>query len=88
MHINIYRDYPDKTFITGHVPVFYTHEMTVTQLKTPPSPYIQDNLIDIDGGLSWGHTGVTNAAIFLRLDDMKHFAIPLDHTGFEDLAII
>lgn len=66
---NIYAEYPGKLFITGHVPV----QRIVPEYQKKgvlPHYYRQGNLINIDGGLAFGHIGVADAAIFLRLDDM------------------
>lgn len=77
--IDIYSQYPDYTFITGHVPVQrlwldMEAEDDINQLRI----HQENNLIDIDGGCSIGyHPDISNGALFLRLDDMKVFPIPL-----------
>ncbi|MCR4658324.1 MAG: fructose-bisphosphatase class III [Lachnospiraceae bacterium] len=84
---NIYAEYPGKLFITGHVPV----QRIVPEYQKKnvlPHLYRQGNLINIDGGLAYGHTGLADAAIFLRLDDMTEFVVELSHEGFEDQAEI
>ena len=74
---NIYRNY-DMTFITGHVPVQkarYDKRLDdFNELKI-----LEDgNLIDIDGGCALGYNHeLTNGALFLRLDDMKVFPVPV-----------
>lgn len=75
---NIYKDY-DHTFIIGHVPVQkvrceYAAEEDYNRLEI----FKLGNLIDIDGGCSYmGRNGIKSGALFLRLDDMKEFPIPL-----------
>ncbi len=84
---DIYAEYPDKLFITGHVPVHRIVREYQNKYALP-HPYQHGNLINIDGGLAYGHMGIRNAAIFLRLEDMKEFTAELSHEGFEDLAEI
>lgn len=77
---NIYKDY-EYQFITGHVPVqkaALTHGRRddFNELR----PYEVGNLIDIDGGCARGYfPGFNNGAIFLRLNDMKVYPIPMDN---------
>ncbi len=72
---NIYQNYSEKMFITGHVPVFRVS----AQLKEcePLNPvFIEPNLYNIDGGCSLGKSEFfRNGLIFLRLDDMQVFPI-------------
>lgn len=68
----IYMKYP-YTFITGHVPVQLLVDNDYFK------PYVEGNLIDIDGGCAFtGDETVNNGAIFLRLNDMKAYPIPLE----------
>ena len=68
---NIYKDF-DCTFITGHVPV-----QTITK-DDEAKPYVLANFIDIDGGCRAGaKPGLGNGAIFMRLDDMQDFIVPM-----------
>lgn len=75
----IYAEF-DYTFITGHVPVQrvrydrYTDDDEANVLRI-----VEDmNLIDIDGGCASGYDDwLNNGALFLRLDDMKVFPVPL-----------
>ena len=76
---DIYSQY-DYTFITGHVPV-----QRIRRYQEPSEDWnsLQSfrhrNLINIDGGCALGHTGeINNGTIFLRLDDMKEFPVPLE----------
>ena len=76
---DIYRDH-DYTFITGHVPVQrvrYNQGLSddeANNLKILE----KGNLIDIDGGCAAGyHDELDNGALFLRLNDMKAYAVPL-----------
>lgn len=90
---NIYKDY-DYLFVTGHVPVhkvmrWYEGDITYNRLDI----FRKSNFIDIDGGLAMGESlQVNNGALFLRLDDMKIFPIPLSaepHTplwGYEPVV--
>ncbi len=76
--LDIYKNYP-YTFITGHVPVqrvrrWYERESDWNTLKSVR----RDNLIDIDGGCATGKNDeIENGAIFLRLDDLEEYAIPI-----------
>lgn len=69
----------DRTFVTGHVPVIkvmhgFYHDRTFNELRS----LRKDNLIDIDGGCAIGYNElINNGAIFLRLDDMTEFPVPL-----------
>ena len=80
---NIYKDY-DATFVTGHVPVFrardfWYKEGVPADEENVLAPLFAGNLIDIDGGCAAG-TGlraVNNGLLFLRLDDMKFFGVPM-----------
>ncbi len=76
---NIYKDHPEYTFITGHVPVLRVMRSWKAQPDYNELMILQDgNLIDIDGACAMGYQeGVNNGALFLRLDDMKVFPIPL-----------
>ena len=85
---NVYGQYEDKIFITGHVPVQRISGNVYEYKEKYPEPYKLGNLINIDGGLSFGHYGINNAAIFLRLEDMTPFVIPLSHEGYEYMAHI
>ncbi len=75
---NIYGDYPME-FITGHVPVhrimrMYEGKYNFNRLEL----YQRGNFIDIDGGLAMGRSPeIENGAIFLRLEDMRAFPVPL-----------
>ena len=78
MGTNIYGDY-EYTFITGHVPVqrvrrWFEAEEDFNCLKA----HENGNLIDIDGGCSIGYQNeLNNGLIFLRLDDMAQFPVPV-----------
>ena len=68
----------DYTFVTGHVPTQRVRgrldDPGFNVLKT----YEDRNLIDIDGGCAMGYCdGINNGALFLRLDDMEVFPIPV-----------
>ncbi len=70
---DIYRDY-DYTFITGHVPVQRAFGRIYEELRI----FERGNFIDIDGGCAMGpFAGKPTGALFLRLDDMKVFPVPL-----------
>lgn len=75
---NIYKNY-DYEFITGHVPVqrvryMFENSSDFNVLRE----YRVGNLVDIDGGCGMRYSeGLNNGALFLRLDDMEVFAIPL-----------
>jgi serine/threonine protein phosphatase 1 len=72
----IYGDY-DYTFVTGHVPVQRIRKWIEVEddfgcLKS----FKKGNLIDIDGGCSFGEIEeVDNGLIFLRLEDMEEFPV-------------
>lgn len=77
---NIYKQYEDLTFITGHVPVFkarWYKGMPADNEKTLLAPFKVGNLIDIDGGAAMGSdtTYYNNGIIILRLDDMQSFTV-------------
>ncbi len=76
--MDIYKDY-EYIFITGHVPVirvkrWYEGDIHYNSLDI----HKNGNLIDIDGGLSAGRDPkINNGVLFLRLEDMEVFGIPL-----------
>ncbi len=76
--VDIYGNY-EYTFITGHVPVHKVMRWFVGDDKfNELCIFEKKNFIDIDGGCALGyHEGLNNGALFLRLDDMKVFAIPI-----------
>ena len=65
-------------FVTGHVPVQRIRKWIEVEedfgcLKS----FRKGNLIDIDGGCSFGEIDeVDNGLIFLRLEDMVEFPVP------------
>ena len=76
---DIYSGY-DYTFITGHVPV-----QRIFMVNAGDEDYNRlamhkhGNLLCIDGGCAWGkNKDINNGAIFLRLDDMTEFCVPLE----------
>ncbi len=75
---NTYKNY-DYKFITGHVPVQkvrYKLENTIDYNTL--SEYRVGNLVDIDGGCGMGYNNeLNNGALFLRLDDMKVYPVPI-----------
>lgn len=76
---DVYSTHKEYSFITGHVPV---HKVRMTHAAdedfTKLKLYKHSNLIDIDGGCAFqGRYGVESGALFLRLDDMKVFPIPI-----------
>lgn len=75
---NIYKNY-DYEFVTGHVPVQKArYKMEKTSDYNILREYRVGNLVDIDGGCGMGYNeGLNNGALFLRLDDMEVFAIPV-----------
>ena len=77
--INIYREYPEYTFITGHVPVLKAMRSYMGHFKFNELRILElGNLINIDGGCALGyHPEINNGALFLRLDDMKVFPVPI-----------
>lgn len=81
---DIYKNYKDRIFITGHVPVQRIKGDIRDYKDRLPKPYRTGNLVNIDGGMSYRHYGIKNAAIFLRLEDMEFFTSPLSHEGFEE----
>ena len=72
-------DMYDYTFVTGHVPVqkiymFYEGDDDYNRLEM----HKHGNLLCIDGGCALGkNSGVNCGAIFLRLDDLKEFPVPI-----------
>ncbi len=83
---NIYKDYPEYTFITGHVPVIKAMRRYMGHDQFNELRILEHgNLIDIDGGCAIGyHPGVNNGALFLRLDDMKTFPIAFVENRISD----
>lgn len=75
---DIYKKY-DYTFITGHVPVGYIMQNFLGDYEyNDLKIYKKGNFIDIDGGCSMGYCSeMKTGALFIRLDDMKVFAVPL-----------
>lgn len=73
---NIYGDY-EYVFITGHVPVQRIRKwIEVEQDYGILKSHRKNNLIDIDGGCSFGKIEeVDNGLIFLRLDDLNEFPV-------------
>ena len=75
---NVYGDY-DYTFITGHVPVlkvmrWFQYKDDFNELRI----FTKGNFIDIDGGCALGYReGLNNGALFLRLEDLKVYTVPL-----------
>ena len=75
---DIYGSY-DYTFVTGHVPVQRIYMVNegyedYNRLKM----HRHGNLLCIDGGCALGYnSGVNNGAIFLRLDDLKEYPVPV-----------
>ena len=76
--MDIYSDY-NFSFVCGHVPV-----QTVRAGQQLPEDtdalksFCHKNVVNIDGGCAKGHVeNANNGLIFLRLNDMKEFAIPL-----------
>ncbi len=75
---NVYAGH-DYMFITGHVPT-----QVVRRDNSPGEDFNRlksygfDNFLDIDGGCSFGiNPMINNGAIFVRLDDMKEFPVPM-----------
>ncbi len=64
-------------FIIGHVPVY-----RISSDNNDLTPYIDDNIIDIDGGCASGccdhEKNIIKGGILLRLDDMQHFSCSFD----------
>jgi serine/threonine protein phosphatase 1 len=75
---DIYKNY-DYEFVTGHVPVQKVrYRLDNTRDFNALSEYRVGNLIDIDGGCGMGYIdGLNNGALFLRLDDMKTYPVPI-----------
>lgn len=74
---DIYAEYPDYMFITGHVPV---QRIRRESIGDPDFNRLQSygyrNFLDIDGGCAFGSNPLLeNGAIFVRLDDMKTFSV-------------
>lgn len=76
--VDIYSRY-DYTFITGHVPVQRIRRyQEPTEDWNSLQSFRHGNLINIDGGCALGHAGeINNGPIFIRLDDMKEFPVPM-----------
>ena len=74
---NIYEHYGDRVFVTGHVPVQRIMPDLYLQGNSLPLPIRVGNMINIDGGLAFGHMNVPNAAIFFRLDDNQFFSVSI-----------
>ena len=76
--LDIYPDY-DYTFICGHVPVQLARKSERSSEDwNILSCFHHENLINIDGGCAMGRVKkVHNGALFLRVDDMKEFAVPM-----------
>ena len=88
---DVYSEHTDRLFITGHVPIqriMHVNDSAYDLKTNIPKAYYWKNLVNIDGGLAFQHSGVKNGALFLRLEDRKEFFIELSHQGFEDLAVI
>ena len=75
---DIYGRY-DYTFVTGHVPVLKVmREYGGDEEYNELAPFRKGNFIDIDGGCAYGYDReLRNGLIFLRLDDMEIFTVPL-----------
>lgn len=76
---DIYMNY-DYMFITGHIPVIRVLLNITNDLEKSNflKAFRNDNFYDIDGGCALGHRdGINNGALFLRLDDLKVFGVPL-----------
>ena len=75
---NIYKNY-DYEFVTGHVPVQRArYRLENNGNCNILSEYRIGNMVDIDGGCGMGYNkGLNNGALFLRLDDMKVYAVPI-----------
>ncbi len=76
--LDVYSGY-EYTFVCGHVPV---QSARVWEAPTEDANILKSfrhkNMIDIDGGCAKGKSAkVRNGAIFLRLNDMKEYVIPL-----------
>ncbi len=80
----IYEGYEDYLFVTGHVPVqrLLSYSGYVGDPENPmePDAFKKKNYINIDGGLAMGRIkpiNMKNGAVFLRLDDLEIFSVPL-----------
>jgi serine/threonine protein phosphatase 1 len=76
---DIYEKY-DYTFVSGHVPVQRIYYMSCEGDEDYDrlEMHRHGNLLCIDGGCAMGYnSGVNVGAIFLRLDDLKEFPVPL-----------
>ncbi len=75
---DIYRDY-EYTFITGHVPVHKVKRWFIGNDDfNDIRIFEKNNFVDIDGGCAMGyHKELNNGALFLRLNDMKVFAVAM-----------
>lgn len=76
----VYQDYPQYTFITGHVPVQRAFQRSLEEvMKLGVDGIKRANFINVDGGCAMGTQPVgVNGALFLRLEDQKLFGIPTD----------
>ncbi len=78
---DVYSDYKKFTFITGHVPIQRAFRKNLDDVsQNGVSAIRKGNLIDIDGGCAMGdlfrEAGI--GGIFLRLDDLHAFLVPLE----------
>ncbi len=75
---DVYADY-DYTFVCGHVPVQRVrHRQGLFSSLEKLSSFKHGNVVNIDGGCAMGERStMENGAIFLRLDDMKEFVVPI-----------
>ncbi|MCR5733311.1 MAG: fructose-bisphosphatase class III [Lachnospiraceae bacterium] len=77
-HCDFIYDKYDYTFITGHVPVIRIRMENGDKDYNRLEMYTEKNLINIDGGCAFdSQRGLNNGAIFLRLDDMQEFTVPI-----------
>ncbi len=76
--LDVYSDY-EYTFISGHVHIQSARAWEAPSENTNVlKSFRHKNMINIDGGCAKGKCGnVRNGAIFLRLNDMKEYAVPL-----------
>ncbi len=84
---DVYSKYTDRTFITGHVPVqkvyYITKRGQYDPIEQEPRAFRWQNLVNIDGGLAYLHSGIRNGALFLRLEDMAACLVELSHEGHD-----
>ncbi len=74
---DIYPEYPQYTFLTGHVPVMRAKQ-TLGLPEEDFSILERGNLVNLDGGCAFGpDRGILCGALFLRLDDWECFPVPL-----------